>query len=356
MKVFLTCKLSNTDAYYTIKPITDLSLVHNVIVFRDNTSDLDRKINYVTTNILKPKIFKFVYRFYQMIRYKNDTISLVIGIYEIPHGFLAFVFGKIFRIPVVINLIGNPAYDKLRKGIRKKVMFFMLKRIEAIAVTGSKSKMYLKSKNISEKNIFCLPNCIDVKYYIPKKKIKCYDILGLARFDPDKEIVNFVKIINEIVKIKPDVKVAIAGDGPEKSKIIKEIKELSLNDNIILLGIVDKENLNDFYSSGKVFISCSSTEGLPRGVILSMSCGIPCIASNVGDMEDLIIDYHNGFLIDSYDDFKSFAQKTIKLLKNEKLYNKFSKNSRSHVVKYYSFSSASQVWLDIINKIYNINI
>ena len=83
-----------------------------------------------------------------------------------------------------------------------------------------------------------------------------------------------------------------------------------------MLGFVD--DIVAFYNSGKVFVLTSRTEGLPRTVIEAMACGIPCVVSNVGDMEDVIDDNVSGHLIQDYRNLNNFAGKINLLLVNKR--------------------------------------
>ena len=354
MKISLTCKLDSNGAYGFLKPISDLKSVSTIDVFRDNKALPCRKVIYHTSFKNKNEIIGQFSKLLKMIRIVNRDYSLSIGIYEIPHGLLAFIIGKLKRIPTVISIIGNPGYTKIRKGFRKKITYFMLHRIDAITVTGEKSKQYLINDGIPEKRIFILPNSIHVKKFKPISSIeKKYDIISLSRLSPVKELGNLLKIIYELKKSNPNIKVGIAGKGPEKERLKKMIIELSLQDNVQLLGFVN--NIVEFYNSGKIFILTSSTEGLPRAVIEAMACGIPCVVSNAGDIKDIVKDGENGFVIYDYSDVEEFANKVTLLLSNKNQYKYFSKNAISYAKNNYSQHAATDVWKRIIKKIYGEN-
>jgi len=349
MKISLNCKLDPQGAYGFIKPIADISNKLYIDVFRDTVALPYKNVKYHNSINKKNGIISQLSKFIKMLFVVTKNYQLAIGIYEIPHGLLAFLVGKLKRVPVVISIIGNPANEKLRKGFRKTTTHFMYKRIHAITVTGSKSKLFLIQSGINSERIFILPNSIDINEFkqhnIAKKE---YDIISLGRMSPEKELINFVKVIEKIKLVKPNIKVAIAGKGPEEEKVKLIIEELNLKDNISMLGYV--EDIAEFYNKSKVFLLTSRTEGLPRTILEAMSCGIPCVASNVGDMEDLIDDKINSFLIDDYRNLDEYVKKVLLLLDDKELYKRISEEAQIKVKINYSYEAATKVWEDIIKQ------
>ena len=350
MKISLNCKLDSAGAYGFIKPIADIDEIKQIDVFRDSNALPCEKVKYYNSVNGKNGIVSQISKFFKMLFIVNKEHKLAVGIYEIPHGLLAFLIGKIKKIPVVISIIGNPGHKDLRRGLRKKISNYMYKRICTVTVTGSKSKEFLIQDGIDRNKIFILPNSIDTKRFIEDVSVmKEFDIISLGRLSPEKELCNLVKIVHKLKQIKPDIKVGIAGNGPDKEKILSAINEYHLEENIFLLGYVD--NIVKFYNSGKVFVLTSRTEGLPRTVIESMSCGIPCVVSNVGDMEDVVENEINGFLVDNYNGLDIYVEKILLLLHNKDVYKKISKVAQADIENKHSYEAATKVWKEIIQKV-----
>lgn len=350
MNIFLTCKLDAGGAYGFIKPISDLEFVAKVDVFRYTAALPCTKVNYHKPAFSQKKYLGQAMKLALMFKTVTKNTRLGIGIYEVPHGLLAFIVGKIKQIPVAISIIGNPAYKTIRKGLRKRITYFVLKRVSAITVTGTRSKKFLLDDGIRDVPIYILPNSIDIASFKNNNTEKIYDVIGLGRLSPEKELMIFLEIIWKLKKGKPDIKAAIAGQGPEKVRLQEAINQLGLCDNVALLGYVD--DIVSFYNSGKIFLLTSSTEGLPRTVLEAMACGVPCVASAVGDMEDAIIDGQNGYLVDPYNAVDKYADRIQILLSDAGMYKDFSAKAESHIRKKYSHEAASCVWREIITGIH----
>jgi glycosyltransferase involved in cell wall biosynthesis len=72
--------------------------------------------------------------------------------------------------------------------------------------------------------------------------------------------------------------VLIAGDGPERARLERLARGLP----VTLLGFVD--DISSLLSAIDVFCLPSRFEGLPFALLEAMMCGIPCVASRVGDI------------------------------------------------------------------------
>ena len=108
MKISLNCKLDDVGAYGFIKPIADMERVEQIKVFRAREAIACNKVKYLAPKIRKTVLLRQISKFFQMLFQVPTDTTISIGIYEIPHGLLAFLIGKIKRIPVAICIIGNP--------------------------------------------------------------------------------------------------------------------------------------------------------------------------------------------------------------------------------------------------------
>jgi glycosyltransferase involved in cell wall biosynthesis len=111
-----------------------------------------------------------------------------------------------------------------------------------------------------------------------------------------------VHLIFEVLK-KIDIKIKWIhfGDSEERKLVEKTFKDIPFNVTIDLMGYISNESLMEFYSKNHVdlFINVSETEGIPVSIMEAMSFGIPCIATNVGGVSE-IVNNTNGFLVEKH--------------------------------------------------------
>ncbi|MFI3229155.1 MAG: sugar transferase [Bacillota bacterium] len=104
------------------------------------------------------------------------------------------------------------------------------------------------------------------------------NVVGFAgRFTNQKNNAFMVDIIVELNKIKPSTLVLV-GDGEDKDKILKRIKELHAEKLVVFVRQTDK--MNEFYNIFDSFLMTSLYEGLPLVGIEALANGLPLILSN----------------------------------------------------------------------------
>ena len=117
---------------------------------------------------------------------------------------------------------------------------------------------------------------------------------------------------------------------------------MELQDNIKLLGYVTDSV--KFLNQGKLFITTSISEGLPRSVIQSMACKTPVIATNVGDIKDVVISGETGYLINLDDSNKKIAAESCKIILSKKIRELYACNSHRHVNLFFTHQAAKKAW------------
>ena len=77
---------------------------------------------------------------------------------------------------------------------------------------------------------------------------------------------------------EPDDTLVIAGDGPERDKLIAHADTLGTKDQVRFIGHV--ENVHALYSEADVFVLSSHYEGVPAVIIEALAAGLPIAATD----------------------------------------------------------------------------
>ena len=78
---------------------------------------------------------------------------------------------------------------------------------------------------------------------------------------------------------------------------------------------------------------------------------LPSVVPDVGDISDVAKDGYNSYIINSYSDTSSYADKILGLLTDKDKYMEMSSNSDDYVKRHYTHNSASLVWSQIIGRL-----
>lgn len=122
-------------------------------------------------------------------------------------------------------------------------------------------------------------------------------ILFLGRLCKRKGVYDFLEAFAECERIiDKDIKLYLCGDG-EIDNVKNVVKKLKLKNRIAFTGWCPKNKLQEIYKKTMLYILPSYHEGLPMSLLETMSYGIPCIASDVAAIPEVIHDGENGILI-----------------------------------------------------------
>jgi glycosyltransferase involved in cell wall biosynthesis len=108
------------------------------------------------------------------------------------------------------------------------------------------------------------------------------DIMGAGSLAPLKQYGLFIEIIFEVIKTYPDIKVVLAGDGPQKHEIGYMIKNLNLSGNITLTGKIPQPEVLALMNRCKIFLHSSSFEGSPAVLHEALYSGCSVVAFDYG--------------------------------------------------------------------------
>lgn len=153
---------------------------------------------------------------------------------------------------------------------------------------------------------------------IDEPTVKKYEAVFLGRLHYTKGIFDLVKIWANIVKIKPQAKLALIGNG-EKATIVKlksEIKKNNLEDNILFLGYLIKEEKFRALKEGRIFVFPSSDESWGVAVMEALACGLPIVVYDLFVYQNI---YGNLLYKIELHNIENFSAKVIELLDNPSL-------------------------------------
>ncbi len=87
-----------------------------------------------------------------------------------------------------------------------------------------------------------------------------------------------IRLMPEILRRKPNAKLLLLGEGEDRRMLEQLIRELHLEDSVIMTGNV--RNVPDYLSAMDVFAFPSLYEGMPLSIIEVQANGLPCILSD----------------------------------------------------------------------------
>lgn len=156
----------------------------------------------------------------------------------------------------------------------------ILNYLHGFTAVSEPAAEYLRS--LTDKQIKIIPNGIDLSIYQPAPALTggSPTILFIGRLEKRKGLKNLLQAYALLQKNRPDVRLQIAGNGPDREKLENMVEDLDLR-HVEFLGYVTQEDKIHLLQQATVFCSPAS-RGESFGIVLleAMACGTPIVAGN----------------------------------------------------------------------------
>lgn len=258
-------------------------------------------------------------------------------------------FPTVVTIHDVIPLKFNENYPA---GLRGKINFFLqkqsLKKSSAIITDSESSKKdIVRFLKIDPEKIKVIPLAADKDFKVlPESRLiytkRKYNLTGrILLYVGDanwvKNLPFLIRVFNNLTKL-PDLqnpKLVLVGsvflkrvediDHPELQglkELNKLIKDYKLENKIIRVGKIEKEDLVCFYNLADIYVQPSFYEGFGLPILEAMSCGVPVVSSNGGSLPEV-----GGKAVIYFDPINGRQLESIilEILSNKPLQDKLSK-------------------------------
>lgn len=156
----------------------------------------------------------------------------------------------------------------------------------------------------------------------------------VGRLVPVKDYDLFLDVARALVNLGENVQLAILGEGPLRTHLENQVKQLGLGDVVQILGSCSDPT--DFHYSLDLYLNTSVHEGIPLSILEAMACGKPIVAPWVGGIPEIVIHEDQGLLIQTRE-VNDFAEACRRLMREHKTRERMGLKGRERV--YRSFSS-----------------
>lgn len=185
---------------------------------------------------------------------------------------------------------------------------------------------------------------------------------------PIKGLHYMIEALSIILQKYPNAKLYISGNDITKSNSLRDklkkttyakfIEELiikyELKDAVEFLGLLNEKEMCDRYLKSNVFVCPSVIENSPNSLGEAMILGVPCVASNVGGIPDMIKHTEEGFLY-QHDAPYMLAHYVCEIFQNDRLAQQISQNARVRALKTHEQELNTNRLIEIYNNIINFN-
>lgn len=182
---------------------------------------------------------------------------------------------------------------------RRRLASYMLVRMTThlFAVSEVSKQLMIDKWGWPSRGVDVIPNGVDTEVFQPVERTgkrdemtddgHCRAVVGtVGNLRPVKNHALLIKACAALAKSGVELELRIAGEGEERARLLELAESLGFADRLTLGGLVS--NVPEFLRALDVFVLSSDSEQHPNALIEAMACGIPCIATRVGSVEEVL--------------------------------------------------------------------
>lgn len=219
---------------------------------------------------------------------------------------LGLIAGRLARVPAILwNVraanMDLQAYRRL-SGLTFKVCRALSSWPDGIVVNSHAGRAYHERAGFRARRWFMVANGIDTAAFAPDPlaRAACRSEVGasadtlligfVARLDPMKDHDTFIEAARIFARQAPEARFLLAGAGVTRDNrdLAMKLESAGIADRTVCLG--QRRDIARVTAALDIASSCSKGEGFPNVVAEAMSCGVPCVVTDVGDSARIIGD------------------------------------------------------------------
>jgi len=180
-------------------------------------------------------------------------------------------------------------------------------------------------------------------------------LLSVGRFVEFKGFHLFPEVLAQLCQHFPEITWTLAGDGPMRLSLEKDIKRLGIEKHVHFLGNLPREQMTEIYQTHDLLIHPATvdknggSESFGLVLIEAMLCGCPVVTAANGGIPEIIHHMKNGVLCDMTQPKKS-AQIIAELIVDRPRLATIAAQAREDALKKFSRQSMATATLKVLHK------
>lgn len=225
-------------------------------------------------------------------------------------GVIASLVGRLTRRPVVTTLRGDDVSGETRSWMKRRLLDAAVNGSHSIVCVSEAMATQLRARYMHRaQDIHVCLNGIDETFL---KVAHSSGMAGKLRVVAIGSLISrkgYDVLIDAVARMRhrDQIQVKIAGDGPERLRLLQQATDLGVADRFDLVGELAPKCIPQFLVDADAFVLSSRSEGRPNVVIEALAAGLPVVCSVLPGVEGLVESGENGWLVD-VGDVAGFAE------------------------------------------------
>ena len=128
---------------------------------------------------------------------------------------------------------------------------------------------------------------------------KDIDVLFVGNLVAVKRLDRLLEAVALLLPRRPDLRVSLVGDGVMREELEAKARALAVSGRVRFEGARPFEEVVHWLRRARLMVMTSDMEGLPQAMIEAMSCGVPVVIAETGDVTTLARHGENAWIVDA---------------------------------------------------------
>lgn len=250
------------------------------------------------------------------------------------------------RVPLMFSFHGVSEAGAMP--LRRRLAFRALAAITTYVFTVSEAarQFLVGHVGLPARRVGVIPNGVDTDRFRPgasRKRRGAFIIGSVGSLTPVKNHALLIHAAAELIAGGQEVELRLAGEGPERDALETLADSLGVGNRVHLPGHV--ADIPSFLQQLDAFVLPSRSEAHPNALLEAMACGLPCVATRMGGVLEVLGGGQFGRLIDPGD--TTALAEAISALCDPKLGQPLGQAGRKRVVEEYSMERMLRDYADL---------
>ena len=305
----------------------------------------NRHAEFIALNKKEGNDLQLPYKMFRVFRREKVDVVHLRGWATLLEGYLA---GRIAGVERIVYSEHGRHFEDIwqNKRLNIRIKKYIFSRVDRLMSVSAQLKNEMSELYGLNRDIAVIHNGVDTEKFSSSSSHTMCQVAGVTAPGPVIGIVGRLaagkgisEFIDHFARRQFQATLIIVGDGPLRTDIQQQIKQLSLDSRIKLLG--NRNDVDRLLNCFDVLAMPSQSEGLSNVILEAMATGIPVVAFAVGGNAELV-DNHKGGCLVPLGEWVHFCQCLQSILDDQQLRDAYGQHNRSQVIARHSLQSMAE--------------
>lgn len=174
---------------------------------------------------------------------------------------------------------------------------------------------------------------------------ECFTIISVGRLVDAKGHLVLLRAVKRLHDAGRPLRLFLIGEGPLEAELKNWVCSHGLQNVVTLTGRIEPGQVREYYACADCFALASFAEGMPLVLMEAMAMGVPCVATQIAGIPELLHDEREGLLVAAGDEVGLAAAIGV-LVDDPDLRGKLGRAGRARIAADYPFEKSMRLLAD----------